>query len=194
MSSGRRPDHRALRVSLALVVMGALVGSICSSLSVYPHSLSYFNELSGGPFAGDQHLLGSNYDYGQNLVLLSQTVSRLGLQDRLIPVVGYPRIPLEDVDPRLRWMNLSDGIRHARTSDSSSGHLVISVQWQRQHLRTAKSLIEAVAVHEPGEKQVAPAVRRVGFWWILEFRKSVESETSLDDVWNAVEIRDAGTR
>ena len=40
---------------------------IASSLSIYPHSLSYFNELVGGPLNGANHLLGSNVDWGQNL-------------------------------------------------------------------------------------------------------------------------------
>jgi hypothetical protein len=33
----------------------------------YPHSLSYFNELIGGPAHGPEHLLGSNVDWGQDL-------------------------------------------------------------------------------------------------------------------------------
>lgn len=38
-----------------------------SSIAVYPHSLSYFNELVGGPRYGDRHLLDSNIDWGQDL-------------------------------------------------------------------------------------------------------------------------------
>ena len=41
--------------------------SVCSSLWIYPHSLSYFNELVGGPMNGQQHLLDSNMDWGQDL-------------------------------------------------------------------------------------------------------------------------------
>jgi hypothetical protein len=50
----------------ALVI--ALLGwSVFSSLSVYPHSLSYFNELAGGPDRGYEHLVDSNIDWGQDL-------------------------------------------------------------------------------------------------------------------------------
>jgi hypothetical protein len=53
-----------------LVVAALLAWSLGSSLSVYPHSLSYFNELAGGPANGHRHLLDSNIDWGQDLLYL----------------------------------------------------------------------------------------------------------------------------
>lgn len=47
-----------------------LTWAIASSLLVYPHSLSYFNELAGGPAGGIGHLSSSNIDWGQDLLLL----------------------------------------------------------------------------------------------------------------------------
>lgn len=41
-----------------------------SSLTAYPNSLAYFNELAGGPHNGHRHLLDSNIDWGQDLYLL----------------------------------------------------------------------------------------------------------------------------
>ena len=41
--------------------------SVGSSLIVYPHSLSYFNELEGGPSGSADHSLNSNIDWGQDL-------------------------------------------------------------------------------------------------------------------------------
>lgn len=49
------------------VVIVALTWSVVSSLWIYPHSLSYFNEFVGGPEHGHEHLLGSNVDWGQDL-------------------------------------------------------------------------------------------------------------------------------
>jgi dolichyl-phosphate-mannose-protein mannosyltransferase len=46
----------------------ALTWAVSSSLAVYPHSLSYFNELSGGPRNGSFHLLDGNVDWGQDLL------------------------------------------------------------------------------------------------------------------------------
>jgi 4-amino-4-deoxy-L-arabinose transferase-like glycosyltransferase len=53
-------------------VAGALGWSVVSSLSVYPHSLSYFNELVGGPKGGHWHLGSSNVDWGQDLLYLNE--------------------------------------------------------------------------------------------------------------------------
>lgn len=44
-----------------------VIWMMCSSLRCYPHSLSYFNQLSGGPGNGDFHLLDGNVDWGQDL-------------------------------------------------------------------------------------------------------------------------------
>lgn len=56
--------------SLARLAAGLVTWSIASSLWFYPHDLSYFNELVGGPKNGHRHLLFSNIDWGQDLFLL----------------------------------------------------------------------------------------------------------------------------
>jgi hypothetical protein len=53
----------AFRIALSVVVLW----SVLSSLWSYPHSLSYFNELIGGPLNGPKYLLGSNVDWRQDL-------------------------------------------------------------------------------------------------------------------------------
>jgi len=55
-----------VRVAIAT----SLLSVVLSTLSVYPHQLAYFNELSGGIRGGNQHLLGSNLDWGQDLLFL----------------------------------------------------------------------------------------------------------------------------
>jgi hypothetical protein len=57
---------------VAIVGGGALAWSIVSSLAVYPHSLSYFNELVGGPKNGHWHLDKSNTDWGQDVFFLKK--------------------------------------------------------------------------------------------------------------------------
>jgi hypothetical protein len=59
-----------------LLAIAAFAWSIGSSLVFYPHSLSYFNELVGGPMGGHFHLLSSNIDYGQDLLLLKEWADR----------------------------------------------------------------------------------------------------------------------
>ncbi len=62
----------AKRRVLTGLASAALLWSIVSSLAVYPHSLSYFNELVGGPMGGPNHLIASNVDWGQDLLFLKR--------------------------------------------------------------------------------------------------------------------------
>ncbi len=55
---------------VATVIVGGLGWSTVSSLWYFPHSLSYFNELVGGPEHGHEHLLDSNIAWGQDLLFL----------------------------------------------------------------------------------------------------------------------------
>jgi hypothetical protein len=53
-------------------VMGtALLWLLAANLHIYPHYLSYFNELIGGPGNGHRYLVDSNIDWGQDLKRLA---------------------------------------------------------------------------------------------------------------------------
>lgn len=58
------------RWGLATGAVLALAWSCGSSLAVYPHSLSYFNELAGGPRGGHRCLIDASIDWGQDLLFL----------------------------------------------------------------------------------------------------------------------------
>lgn len=47
---------------------------VASSVLCYPHQISYFNELAGGPSNGWKHLNTSNFDWGQDLLYLRDWV------------------------------------------------------------------------------------------------------------------------
>lgn len=70
-----RPMTRKHLASAAIVLM-ALIWSVTSSLWAYPHSMSYFNELAGGPRHGGEHLLDSNVDWGQDLLYLNDWLDK----------------------------------------------------------------------------------------------------------------------
>lgn len=53
-------------------VCGATAFMIVSSLWIFPHSHSYFNEASGGPLNGARHLNASNLDWGQDITHLAR--------------------------------------------------------------------------------------------------------------------------
>lgn len=69
MSKAARALERKERVAV-LIAGTAAAWAVASSLLVYPHSLSYFNELAGGPANGSEYLLDSNIDWGQDLLYL----------------------------------------------------------------------------------------------------------------------------
>ncbi len=58
------------------VFVAALSWTVASSLWHFPHSLSYFNELAGGPTNGHRHLRDANLDWGQDLLFLKRWLDR----------------------------------------------------------------------------------------------------------------------
>jgi 4-amino-4-deoxy-L-arabinose transferase-like glycosyltransferase len=62
----------------ALPALCATAMALTSSAFVYPHSLSYFNELAGGPRRGHDHLINSNIDWGQDLWALKRWLAAHG--------------------------------------------------------------------------------------------------------------------
>jgi Dolichyl-phosphate-mannose-protein mannosyltransferase len=102
-SRSKQGDHWVYRAA----VMGLLCWSIISSLTVYPHSLSYFNEIAGGPTNGPAHLLDANIDWGQDLLNLKSWhdahpearpfyLSYFGFADPQI--VGFDFSPIPTID------------------------------------------------------------------------------------------------
>ncbi len=65
---------RSRHIGCVLSVLGGWLFS--SSLWIYPHSLSYFNETNGGPLNGPKYLLGSNIDWGQDLRYLASWIEQ----------------------------------------------------------------------------------------------------------------------
>ncbi len=49
-----------------------LVSYVQQHVWIYPHSMSCFNELAGGPQNGDKYLLDSNLDWGQDVFYLKR--------------------------------------------------------------------------------------------------------------------------
>ena len=76
---------------------GALTASVLSSLWVYPHSMSYFNEIAGGPAGGHYHLVSSNIDYGQDLLKLKRWYD----QHPEARPFGLAYWDLESIDPKI---------------------------------------------------------------------------------------------
>lgn len=61
---------------IATIAGVAVVWSISSSLFIYPHSMSYFSECTGGPNGGHHYLIDANIDWGQDLFYLKNWVDK----------------------------------------------------------------------------------------------------------------------
>jgi hypothetical protein len=75
------------RDAISLVVAGLLlIWLIVNAATIYPHHLSFFNELAGGPEGADRYLVDSNLDWGQDLPALRKLI-----EERDLPFVhlGY---------------------------------------------------------------------------------------------------------
>ncbi|MEX2316626.1 MAG: glycosyltransferase family 39 protein [Pirellulales bacterium] len=88
-------------VRLSALVAAAIGSSTYSSLAIFPHNLSYFNELVGGPRNGYKHLLDSNLSWGQDLFLLSRWLKE---HPEAAPIKFASYGP---VDPRLAGIQFS---------------------------------------------------------------------------------------
>lgn len=72
MELARRPVGRFALVGLTALWIGVLA-------SVYPHTLTFFNQFVGGPRNGYKYLADSNVDWGQGLKLLKKWMDRRGV-------------------------------------------------------------------------------------------------------------------
>ncbi len=97
-----------------------LLWQIKASAGVQPYFLTYFNELAGGPARGDEHLLDSNLDWGQDLKGLGRYLDREKVSDLILSYYGstlpdYIGRPYQDlfstIEPRSRHL---DGLHPAR--------------------------------------------------------------------------------
>lgn len=97
--------------TIGVLVVGAMIWSAASSLWIYPHSMSYFNEAVGGPRRGGEHLLDSNIDWGQDLLYLKRWLDDHPdvTLDGLAYHGSYPAtlagIPETPYPPRARCLN-----------------------------------------------------------------------------------------
>lgn len=90
---GRTVEPRRLVVS-SVAKLG-LAWSIASSLWICPHSMSYFNELTGGPNGGSHYLLDSNIDWGQDVFYLKQWCDAHPEAQPMNMSVAFSPVPVE---------------------------------------------------------------------------------------------------
>ena len=73
---------------LWLVIVALLGWQIISTLWIFPNQESYFNVLAGGPTGGDQFLVDSNIDWGQDLISLREIMDEQGIEEIYLSYFG----------------------------------------------------------------------------------------------------------
>lgn len=92
--------------------------TVVSSLWIVPHSLSYFNEIAGGPTRGHYHLINSDIDWGQDYLYLRSWVEKNPTARPLyIAYVGASQ-------PRLDAFDFRTG-RNLLTGDPQPDHVIL---------------------------------------------------------------------
>jgi hypothetical protein len=123
--------RRADRAPAAAAIPILLVASAISSLAVFPHSLSYFNEVAGGPLRGAEHLLDANIDWGQDLLFTRIAASTLDTPLQMSHF-GFINPQLADIspapDPRT-----SVATRDANQSRSGNGVANFAISLNKLH-------------------------------------------------------------
>ena len=74
-------------------IAAGILFTIVSVLSVYPHQIAYFNELSGGPVNGYQRMAHSNVDWGQDLLLVREWMQQHRIARDDVHFVSYYQYP-----------------------------------------------------------------------------------------------------
>ncbi len=135
-ASSPASDHRAFARRFAWTLCAA---SVLSSIYVYPHSLSYFNEAAGGPLRGHDHLVDSNIDWGQDLIHLKDWLEahpearplRLAYFNLIDPAIMGIRFELPPSS--LRFGGLEVPARNSESDAPRSGYYAVSVNFLRGH-------------------------------------------------------------
>jgi hypothetical protein len=140
--SGVVRTFKANKAALAVCCV-LLCWHIASSLAAFPYSLSYFNELAGGPSQGIYWLADSNLDWGQDLKGVKQVMSRMGIESiTLYPFNSYDNpeyygIPMRRASDR-EWTRMVTSPNPPPGIYAVSGHWVaimhgLGIDWVKKY-------------------------------------------------------------
>jgi hypothetical protein len=91
------PRHKVLAAVCALLVSWNIV----ETALIYPHFLSYFNQIVGGPSNGYQWLVDSNIDWGQDMKGLANYMRQHPDEEVYLSYFGHARPEYYGVKPKI---------------------------------------------------------------------------------------------
>jgi 4-amino-4-deoxy-L-arabinose transferase-like glycosyltransferase len=96
--------NNPLRLRWAAAAIAILMGwYVFESISVFPHYLTYFNQVAGGPSGGYRYVVDSNLDWGQDLKRLSQYLNKQGVERVELDYFGWAD-PAYYLSDRSTWV------------------------------------------------------------------------------------------
>ncbi len=78
-----------LRFALCALLFALFGWYIFENLRVWPHYLTYFNQVAGGPSGGHKIVVDSNLDWGQDLKRFSDWVKEMGIEKIDLDYFGW---------------------------------------------------------------------------------------------------------
>lgn len=125
-----------------------LLWAICSSLLCYPHNLSYFNQLAGGPNNGHAHLLDGNLDWGQDLLFIQDWLKKHpDIEPVYVAYWGF--LPYSSLGMKFKAISVDESI--------PPGFYILSVNYLHGDQRLKRPSLQNFLKHTPRER-ITPAI------------------------------------
>lgn len=123
----------------------SLTWMLASSFFVFPHSLSYFNELAGGPRNGHFHLLDGNFEWGQDVLYAREWIES---HPEKWPVYTacWGHLPLKDMGLTLEEPDLGS------EPSIPPGWYLISVNYLRGEYRLRRPELARFRLHKETDR------------------------------------------
>lgn len=131
----------------SFITMVLLGWYIAESILIWPHYLSYFNQLAGGPSGGYRYVVDSNLDWGQDLKRLSDWVEKNNIEEIHLDYFGWSD-PAYYLGSKFIWFttgqykNAEDFI--AKTGGGYVGVSTTFLMNSRQNLETSYVWLEDI--------------------------------------------------
>jgi len=125
---------RWVRSAALIAAAGFIVWVIASSVRIFPHFSSYFNELAGGPQNGWRYVAGCDVDCGQDLPGIREYLRRHAIKEVYLEYIG----PTPPEYYGIRWERVPTDQEVARIG-APRGVIAVSISSQvvnRPMLRT----------------------------------------------------------
>jgi len=162
-------------------ILMLLAWSTLSALWVYPHSLSYFNELAGGPIMGHEYLLDSNTDWGQDLLYFKTWLEEqreasplyvtfngcaapefFGIDSREVPQQLRGAVSADELSTRPGWYAVSVNFLHSHRYMTIDPAAAVDLSCFRSMRPTAMAGYSIFIYHVDGDSEGGTACEPEG--------------------------------